>query len=523
MFAGASKFLAACVGGSLAVVSLASAQSTVRVSVDSSGIEGGAPSGSATISRNGRWIAFWSRASNLVAGDSGYYDDSFVHDRATGATIRVSVDPSGAEGNGGSSGGSISGDGRFVAFVSWADNLVASDTNLRRDAFVRDLQTGTTELVSVDSAGVQANNSTSEIAISADGRFVAFVTRASNLFSGDTNYKEDLFLRDRQAGTTVLVSVDSSGNAANGNSGDPAISADGRYVAFWSEASDLVAVDTNNRPDVFVRDMQTGTTELVSVDASGNQANDPSRSRSISADGRFVAFESKATNLVPGDTNRSYDAFVRDRQTGSTECVSVDSSGTPISGSGPFLSADGRFVAFTSGYDKLVPNDTNVAGDVFVRDRQAGTTVRVDLSNAGKQANHGAGADAISADGRFVASESISVTLVPNDTNNSADVFVHGPWLGLDVEPTSVAPNAPIMLAAWEGQPAGAFLLAAVELNGTPLFVPVLLDVFDANGRWNLAATVPPGLSGITVKLQGFGIAPTAKLAVTGTETVEFQ
>src|SRR5439155_1719694 len=215
---------------------------------------------------------------------------------------------------------------------------------------VHDRQTGTTERVSVDSAGTQANGDSTEVALSADGRFVAFISVAPDLVTGDTNGVADVFVHDRQTGTTERVSVDSAGTQANGASTGVALSADGRFVAFTSVAPDLVTGDTNGAADVFVHDRQTGTTERVSVDSAGTQANGASFGGAMSADGRYVAFTSAAPDLVAGDTNGAMDVFVHDRQTGTTERVSVDSAGNQVNGSsfGGALSADGRFVAFTS-------------------------------------------------------------------------------------------------------------------------------------------------------------------------------
>src|SRR6058998_1751352 len=237
-----------------------------------------------------------------------------------------------------------------------------------------DRQTGTTERVSVDSAGNQGNGDSTDVALSADGRFVAFTSVAPDLVTGDTNGAMDVFVHDRQTGTAERVSVDSAGNQANGDSTDVALSADGRFVAFTSAAPDLVAGDTNGAADVFVHDRQTGTTERVSVDSAGTQANGSSFGRALSADGRFVAFISVAPDLVAGDTNGVADVFVHDRQTGTTERVSVDSAGNQANGDSTdvALRADGRFVAFTSAAPDLVAGDTNGAADVFVHDR--GTT-----------------------------------------------------------------------------------------------------------------------------------------------------
>ena len=241
---------------------------------------------------------------------------------------RVSVDSSGNQGNGDCSGwGGISADGRYVAFESSASNLVPGDTNGTWDIFVRDRQTNTNTIVSIDCSGNQADGGGLEAIISADGRYVAFQSNATNLVPGDTNGAGDVFVRDLQANTTTRISVDSSGNQGNSFSGQASISADGNHVAFFSRATNLVPGDTNGHDDIFVRDRQTNTNTIVSVDSSGNQGNNDSFLPSISADGRCVAFDSYASNLVPGVTNGQADIFVRDRQDNTITIVSVDSSG----------------------------------------------------------------------------------------------------------------------------------------------------------------------------------------------------
>jgi len=296
----------------------------------------------------------------------------------------------------------LSADGRFVAFGSDATNLVPGDTNGVSDAFVYDRLSGTTERVSVSSTGAQADDDSFAgffaPAVSADGRFVAFSSDATNLVPGDTNDQTDVFVRDRcltngvsVAGCTAKtqrVSVSSSGAQGSGRSLSPTLSADGRFVAFASEADDLVVGDTNEAFDVFVNDRMTGMTERVSVDSTGAQANAASLEHfcpALSADGRFVAFESDATNLVPVDTNGVTDVFVHDRLTATTDRVSVDSAGAQANdGSNfPAISADGSVVAFVSTATNLVPDDTNVCGsfmtpgscpDLFVRVRTMTTT-----------------------------------------------------------------------------------------------------------------------------------------------------
>jgi Tol biopolymer transport system component len=337
-----------------------------RVSFDSAGNQGNTDSYNPSISADGRFVAFDSDASNLVPGDTNSNRDIFVRDRLTNTTTRISLDSAGNQGNSNFFGASISADGRFVAFESLASNIVPGDTNSNRDIFVRDRLTNTTARVSVDSAGNQANDASDRVSISGDGRFVAFSSEASNLVPGDTNGDPDIFVRDTLTNTTTRVSVNSAGNQQNGSSlfNAPSISADGRFVAFSSSASDIVPGDTNSSQDIFVRDRLTNTTTRVSLDSAGNPGNSSSESPSISADGRFVAFTSFASNFDLGiDTS---DIFVRDRLTNTTTNVSVDSAGNRGDGDSPSISADGRFVAFESNSSNLVPGDNNNSNDIFV-------------------------------------------------------------------------------------------------------------------------------------------------------------
>jgi len=358
---------------------------TSLVSVSSEEAQGNIDSGGGAISADGRYVAFQSQASNLVPGDSNGRADVFVRDRTTGTTRRVSVSsserqaiyPAGLP----SGHASISADGRHVAFASGASNLVSGDTNRRIDVFVRDRWTGTTRRVSVSSNQTQANRRSDLPQLSADGQYVAFRSDASNLVSGDTNTNEDVFVRSRATGTTRRVSVSSNetqGVRMDPVPGGPAISADGRYVAFHSTASNLVAEDTNGEfgVDVFVRDRAAGTTQLVSVNSNEAQGDDFSADPSISADGQRVAFRSAASNLVDGDTGQ-VDIFVRDQGAGTTSRASVSSGGTPANSSCqdgenicgyPEISGDGRHVAFITDASNLVPGDTNGLVDTFVRD-----------------------------------------------------------------------------------------------------------------------------------------------------------
>lgn len=294
---------------------------------------------------------------------------------ANGTTTLVSINREGKSGgNDFSIFPSISADGRFVAFTSVAGDLTAAELDRSYQVFVRDLQAGKTTLVSVNSAGTGRGNRGSGMpSISADGRFIAFMSHATDLTAGDTNGFIDVFVRDLQAGTTTLVSANSAGkNGGNGNSQEPSISAGGRFVAFMSNASDLTAGDSNGSGDIFVRDLQAGTATLVSVNSAGaGGGNGGSGFPSISADGRFVTFTSAASDLTDNDTNDMSDVFVRDLKSGKTTLVSVNNTGASggnLDSSYSSVSADGRFVTFVSWADNLVGYPTAAFSDVYVRD-----------------------------------------------------------------------------------------------------------------------------------------------------------
>jgi Tol biopolymer transport system component len=419
----------------LACVLCASAASgtTVRVSLSTAGAQADSISWATGISAEGRYTVFDSHATNLVPGDTNGQFDVFVHDSRTGATTRVSVASDGSQANYYSHAGPISGDGRVVAFTSAANNLVPGDTNDRVDVFVHDQQTGATTRVSVSSAGRQANGDSGEATISADGRFVAFSSHASNLVQRDTNQGPDVFVHDLVTGKTTRVSVNSGGRQTNARSESdgPAISANGRFVTFSSSARNLVRGDTNRLPDVFVRDRKTGRTARVSVDSRGRQAGRDrsltgSSSAMISADGRFVGFLSSDTNLVRGDTNRLPDVFVHDRRTGRTIRVDVSSDGKQANAESgvPIMSPDGRYVAFSSYATNLIPEQTGGVGELFVRDLVAHTTTLVSRNARGDVGDDSSTAGGFSADDRYLAFSSWASNLVSGDTNLQVDVFV---------------------------------------------------------------------------------------------------
>lgn len=402
-----------------------------RVSIATGGAQGNNASRSASMSADGRYIAFISAAANLVGGDGNGANDVFRRDRTTGQTTRVSVTDAGAEGNGDSYDPAISADGLFVAFTSAADNLVPAggDTNAATDVFVRDCAAGTTERVSVATGGTEANGNSWGAAISADGRFVAFASAADNLVGADTNGTFDVFVRDRQLGTTERVSVSTGGGQSDGTSTAPSMSADGQLITFDSDATNLIGGDLNTTWDVFVHDRGANTTTCVSLTGAGAVGDGQSVGGAISADGRYVLFQSQATNLVADDVNGVCDVFLRDRQTGATERISVSSSGLEADDDsslhgGRHISADGRYVVFESDATNLVLGDTNSWTDVFLRDRQEGLTTRASLALDWNQPNGNSAASSISSDGQTVVYDADASNLVNNDSNGTQDVFV---------------------------------------------------------------------------------------------------
>jgi Tol biopolymer transport system component len=430
--------------------------STFRASVSSGGAAANSFSFESTLSGNGRFVAFVSDASNLVSGDTNGFQDIFVYDLKTGETKRISVNSSGAESNHDSYTPAFSANGRYVAFTSGASNLVPGDGNGAEDIFLHDLKSGTTQLVSLSSEGAASNNFSSDPVLAAKGRLVVFSSYASNLVPGDTNGVTDIFIRDLKAGTTKRISVDSSGNEGNGYSASPAFSANGRFVAFMSAATNLVPGDTNGFEDVFVHDLKTGITERVSVSSTGEEASisgyDPmdycagawfwiySGSPSISADGRFVAFDSDACNLVEEDTNTGFysvgydypgtDIFIHDRKTGETKLVSVDNSGAQLGLSyDPSISSNGRFVTFTSLYGGELNLYYYVTTNIVVHDLKTGATQTVTVDPKAADDTYFGSYDAsISAKGKFISFSSDSPNLVKGDNNSVYDVFVSRRW-----------------------------------------------------------------------------------------------
>ena len=413
-----------------AVTLLAQAARAVEiVSIAVSNKAGNDASSGPIANTDGNFVAFYSDATDLVRGDTNQARDVFLRDRGAMTTEIISVNSAGEQANRPShaqgDAPAISGGGEVVAFYSDATNLVVDDTNAQTDVFVRNRGPQTTEIVSLAADGAQGNGPSLNPSSDLSGNLVAFQSLASNLVAGDTNNLSDIFLRDRVAATTERICDSIQGN---GSSFAPAVSADGFVVAFTSAANNLVPGDTNGKLDVFTCDRRSGAIEIISVSSAGVLGNGDSILPAISFDGRFVAYKSLASNLVPNDHNNTVDVFVRDRAQAFTERVSVNFFGGDANEGcfPPSISHDGRFVAFGSAANNIVRDDVNGVPSVFVRDITIGITLLVDLNDAGEQANGGTPdvPPAISGDGSKIGYVSFAFNLNSNDLNGTADVYL---------------------------------------------------------------------------------------------------
>jgi len=435
------------------------------VSADSNEVQANLSSNMPAISSDGRFVTFFSAATNLAPGDTNTMLDVFVRDRAAGTTECASVSNSGAFGNNSSQTPDISADGRYVVFTTNATNFSPSDTDAAyADIYLRDRTAGTTTLVSVSSSGVKGDRGSDMPAISATGRYVVFRSASSNF--GVTLISQQIFLRDLATGVTECVSLGPGGVVANGQCTAPDVSADGRFVSFMSEATNLVSGDTNSCQDIFVRDRLAGITLRISVATDGTQGNANSNLPKMANDGSLVAFQSAASTLVPGDTNGKTDIFVRNLTSGVTTRISTAADGAQGDNHCLYLSvtSDGRYVAFASIASNLTPGDTNNQYDIFVKDLQTGAIRRVNVSQAGAQANNTSNYPAISDGGVVVAFYSLASNLVLNDTNNTSDIFAFDQH-GATNHPPAAQDGT---LATDRNQPAAGTLLAT-DADGDPL------------------------------------------------------
>lgn len=393
----------------------------------------GRPSGGRQLSHDGRWLVFVSAADNLVEGDDNAMPDIFLRDLERQRVVRVNT-RGGREADGESESPAVSADGRRVVFQSFARNLVEGDSNQRSDVFVADLAAGWLRRVSLSNDGAQGNGHSALAQISADGRRVVFTSAADNLVAGDANPHNDVFVHDLAGGSTVLVSRAADGSSPDGRSEVAALSGDGRFVAFASHAANLLPGDANSAADVYVRDLLDGRLERISVTPEGKHAgNRESGQPAISDDGRFVAFSSAASDLVPGDSNGCEDVFVRDRWLHHTLRVSVDSSGAQAqaASSQPALSANGMVVAFVSG---AALDAEGVAGDtvqVWRRAWKAGLTTLSSVDRRGRPGEQHSLAPTLSGDGQRLSFQSRGGgwALDQGQSGGHGDIFVAGGWM----------------------------------------------------------------------------------------------
>lgn len=402
-----------------------------RVSVSSRQVEGNGASGWTglgsikgvnSLSRDGRFVAFVSNATSLVAVDTNGFTDVYLRDRQRGTTERLSLAHDGSEPDGHSSSVSVNGDGRYIAFVSSATNLVPGVTDGAPHLFVHDRQLRTTEVIDVANDGTLLGASSPSI--SADGLHVAFVA-SDQSFSGG-----HVYVRDRSTNTTELVTA-----SANGVSRYASLSADGRFVAFESDASNLVETDNDGLPGVFLFDRDSKKIDHI-AEVSNFSSIVEFTGPDVSGDGRFVAFTTGATDVVPGDTNGAMDVFVYDRTTKMIERIDPGlggAQGNRVSGD-VSISDDGRYLAFKSRATNLVLDDTTLWADVFVFDRQTGRVEQVNVADDGTRAqSESVGIPEISGDGQYVVFDSSARNLVPNDNNSFLDVFVNTTMAANDV------------------------------------------------------------------------------------------
>ncbi len=417
---------------------LSAANSLTRLSVTADHLENNADTfiSAYGLSADGRYLAFTSRADNLVPNDLNNAFDVFLYDQWLQQLDCLSVNAEGVTGNSDSPMPAISGNGRYVAFSSYASDLVANDTNQVADIFLYDQQTHTRSLITNGLDGSPSNGNSFNPVLSEEGRWIAFESEASNLVTDDTNQSYDIFVYETPTSQIQRVSVTNEGTQSNGHSLAPTMSAAGRYIAFDSVANNLSLLDTNSFSDVFIRDLQTHQTQLVSLAANQTEAgNGDSLNPSLSADGQWIAFDSDASNLVATETKNISNIFLQERLTQQTTLVSLNEQSEAGNQASvlPTLSSDGRYVVFNSAATNLTvtavvaAKDENGAFDVFKYDRVTGKLLRLNVSAAGSVSDFGALATAatINQDGCYTVFASSATDLVAEDTNSSFDIFLH--------------------------------------------------------------------------------------------------
>ena len=413
---------------------------TTRVSVATDGTPANASLQSQVLSQDGRYVVFASSATDLVTLATGGRLQVYRHDRVSGVTELVSLSRTGVASTGSSFAPTLSADGRFVAFVSTGTDLVAGDTNGVIDVFVRDMTNGTTTAASTDANGAFVVGATSLAnfpgarALSDDGRYVAFSSTAP-LVPG-ANGVAQVYVKDLSSGAVVRASVDATGNAGNGASGQATISGDGNVVAFQSTSTSLSSVSTGGQLEIYSRDLAAGVTTLDSVSTAGAAAGLVAAFPGLSHDGRYLVFETPA-QLDATDTDTSYDVYLRDRSAQTTTLASPGGGG--VDNRAPSISADGAYVAFHSSDSTLVAGDANNVSDVFLWNRATGAYTLVSLNDAGVQANAASSFASVSANGGSVLFASQASNLVTSPLTTAQQLYVRD--LATDQAPV-VAPLA---------------------------------------------------------------------------------
>ena len=448
---------------------------TKQISLDATNDDPNGASFGRSVSADGAFIAYSSDASDLVASDPNGYRDIFVRDRQGGANLLVSIGLGGAPADGDSGDPSISADGRYVAFASNATNLVLNDTNNRRDVFVRDLINHSTKRISIATGGGAANGISYMPEITGDGRYVAFASNATNLVAGDTNAKADVFVRDTVTKVTTRVSLTAGGGQGDGDSIRPSISTDGTRVVYESLATNLAPGVTNGHSNIFLRDRNASTTTRVSRTPLGKTPNGNSFLGAISADGSTVVYDADATNVVAGDANGFTDIFRFVVASATTTRVSVAEGGGATDGAsyGRAISADGRYVAFSSDANNIVssPGSQAPGRDVFEVDTTTGRALLISYDVDGEKANGSSFKPVMSTDATTIAFRSEASDLTrQTDDNGASDVFARSVVM-VSVGSVSVP----------EGTTCAHFARFAVTLSA-PDIAPVTVDYTTVDG-----------------------------------------
>ncbi len=395
-------------------------------STSDTGTKGNRESREPQISDDGSVVAFRSKARNLDPADTDAIFDIYAKHLGSGDIQLASITSTGTKSNGTSEQPTLSGDGTLVAFQTKASNLDANDTDTLSDIYVKNLSTGALTLVSQTKAGTKSNGVSDEADISADGTMVSFRSTATNLVPADTDTVPDVYEKNLVTGDLSLVSVNGTGTKGNAHSGRPSLSSDGALIAFRSKSTNLLAADPDSAFDIYLKNMSTGSLRLVSADASGTDGNGASTTPMLSSDGTLVAFRSSASNLLAADSDNIYDIYVKNMTTGGLILASTTGTGTKSNGScvNPSLSADGTAVAFGSFATNFDARDTDTVQDAYVKFLGSGALVLASTSATGTKGNANTLFPWISGDGSLVTFRSDANNLVAGDTDHTGDVYV---------------------------------------------------------------------------------------------------